>query len=173
MGSIIKVKSLLRNSPGTILSFLGLCLCVCSFDASAQASDNHSVTVQVAEISVIDVTANALTLNVLDGDVLVGRDLMTVTDGSSSLLWGTNGSSRKITANTDLATPTFELRLVALSPTSGNPAPEFILSTLPRDLLLDIGRSMGTSLLQYTGVAYASQGTGTDVHTITFTIVGQ
>jgi len=156
-----------------MLSFLGLCLCVWSSDASSQDGDNHIVTVQAAEISVVDVTANTLSLNILDGDIQIGRDLMTVTDQSSSIIWGTNGSSRKITASTDLATPTFELRLVALSPTRGTPTPEFTLSIVPRDLLLDVGRSLGTSALQYTGVAYASQGTGTDVHTITFTIVGQ
>ena len=167
------VKRLLHSGPGTIASFLGFCLCAWSWGASAQTSDSHAVTVQVAEISVLEVTASALTLNVLDGDVVVGRDLMTVTDRSSSLLWGTNGSSRKITASTDLAAPTFELRLVALSPTGGTPAPEFTLSTVSSDLLLDVGRSLGTSALQYTGIAYASQGTGTDVHTITFTIVAQ
>jgi hypothetical protein len=155
------------------LSFLGLCLCVWTSDASSQASDNHTVIVQVAEISVIDVTANTLNLNILDGDIQIGRDLMTVMDQTSSIFWGTNGSSRKITVNTDLASPLFELRLMASSPTRGTPAPEFTLSTIPQDLLLDIGRSLGSSLLQYTGVAYASQGTGTDVHTITFTIVGQ
>jgi hypothetical protein len=127
----------------------------------------------VAEISVIDVTANTLSLNILDGDIQIGRDLMFVTDQTSSILWGTNSSSRKVTASTDLAAPQFELRLVALSPTRGTPGPEFALNTIPQDLLLDIGRSLGSSLLQYTGVAYASQGTGTDVHTITFTIVAQ
>ena len=156
-----------------MLSFLGLCLCVWTSDASSQASDNHTVTVQVAEISVIDVTASTLNLNMLDGDIQVGRDLMTVTDQSSSIFWGTNGSSRKITVTTDLATPLFELRMVAVNPTRGTPAPEFVLSTTPQDLVLDVGRSLGSSLLQYTGVAYASQGTGTDMHTITFTIVGQ
>jgi hypothetical protein len=148
-------------------------LCVWTSDASSQDSDNHTVTVQVAEISVVDVTASTLNLNILDGDIQIGRDLMFVTDQSSSIFWGTNSSSRKVTANTDLAAPQFELRLVASSPTRGTPAPEFALSTIPQDLLLDIGRSLGSSLLQYTGVAYASQGTGTDVHTITFTIVAQ
>jgi hypothetical protein len=148
-------------------------LCVWTSGASSQASDNHTVTVQVAEISVIDVTANTLSLNILDGDIQIGRDLMFVTDQTSSILWGTNSSSRKVTASTDLAAPQFELRLVALSPTRGTPGPEFVLNTIPQDLLRDIGRSLGSSLLQYTGVAYASQGTGTDVHTITFTIVAQ
>jgi hypothetical protein len=167
------VKRFFQYRPGTILSFLGLCLCVWTLDASSQDSDNHTVTVQVAEISVIDVTTNTLNLNILDGDIQIGRDLMTVMDQTSSILWGTNSSSRKVTADTDLAVPQFELRLVALSPTRGTPAPEFALTTIPQDLLLDIGRSLGTSLLRYTGVAYASQGTGTDVHTITFTIVAQ
>jgi hypothetical protein len=167
------VSKFSQYRPGTILSFLGLLLCVWTSGASSQASDNHTVTVQVAEISVIDVTANTLSLNILDGDIQIGRDLMFVTDQTSSILWGTNSSSRKVTASTDLAAPQFELRLVALSPTRGTPGPEFALNTIPQDLLLDIGRSLGSSLLQYTGVAYASQGTGTDVHTITFTIVAQ
>jgi hypothetical protein len=148
-------------------------LCVCSLDAFAQSSDNHTVTIQVADISVIDVTASSLTLDVLTGDIVVGRDLMTITDQSSSLLWGTNGSGRKITASTSLAAPKFELRLSASNPTRGTPTPEFALSTLPQDLLLDIGRSLGSCVLQYTGIAYASQGTGTDIHSISFTIVAQ
>ncbi len=167
------MHTILQIRSGATLSALCLCMCVCSLDASAQSTDNQTVTIQVAEISVIDVTVSSLNLDVLAGDILVGRDLMTITDQSSSLLWGTNGGSRKITAGTSLASPKFELRLFASNSSRGTPSPEFALSTIPQDLLLDIGRSLGSCVLRYTGIAYASQGTGTDIHTISFTIVAQ
>jgi hypothetical protein len=47
------------------------------------------------------------------------------------------------------------------------------LSTSAQDLLLNIGRSSGSCTLLYTGIALASQGTGNDVHVITFTVAAQ
>jgi hypothetical protein len=108
-----------------------------------------------------------------DVNAVAGEDMMTVTDQNSRLLWGTNSSGRKITASTSLVAPLFRLALVAVSPTAGTAAPEITLSTIPRDLLLNIGRTSGSCSLRYTGTALASQGVGTDVHSITFTVQSQ
>jgi hypothetical protein len=105
--------------------------------------------------------------------VVAGQDQMSVVDASTSLLWGVNSSTKKITVQTNLGAPLFALKLVALNPTQGTAAPEVTTSTTANDLLLDIGRSSGTCTLQYTGVALASQGTGTDSHLITFTVANQ
>ena len=99
---------------------------------------------------------------------------MTAVDQTTTLLWGVNSANRKVTVNTNLVSPLFALKLLALNPTSpGTAAPEVTLSTTPTDFLLNIGRSTGTCSLRYTGVALASQGTGTDTHTITFTVAAQ
>ena len=143
--------------------------------ASAQIFDTgtHTINIQVSPITVLAVQGGAVTLNVTDANVTAGVDAMTVQDQSTRLAWGTNSSARKITAQTSLAAPLFELRLVALSPTRGNPGPEMLLGTAPKDLMLNIGRSRGSCTLRYTGTALASEGIGTDSHTITFTVTTQ
>lgn len=149
-------------------------ICLAAFTASAQiATDNHLVTVTVSPISVVQITGAGVTFNVGDADALAGQDLMVMTDASTQLLWGTNSSAQKITVATNLGTPLFVLKLVAVGPTIGTAGAESTLSTIPSDLLLDIGRSSGSCSLRYTAEVLASLGTGTDSHTITFTMVAQ
>ncbi len=114
-----------------------------------------------------------LALNVSAVNAQAGIDEMTVTDRSSQLVWGINSSGKKITASTSITNPLFKLKLAALNPTKGTPAPEITLSTTPSDLLLNVGRSAGSCILSYTGVALASQGVGTDSHVVTFTVLNQ
>lgn len=135
--------------------------------------DNHTVTVQVAAISVLQVNAGTVNLNISTANAVAGQDQMTTSDQTTTLLWGTNSSAQKITASTSLVAPQFTLKLVAVSPTAGTAAPEMTLSSTSSDLLLNIGRNSGSCQLRYTGVALASQGTGTDIHTITLTILAQ
>jgi hypothetical protein len=142
-----------------------------SADAQVFGTTTHTVTVQVSPITLLGVDIGSLSLQITGGTP--GRDTMTVTNSASRLLWGTNSSTRKITAGTNLAAPRFQLRLVAVSPSHGSAAAEFALSTTARDLLLNIGRSTGSCTLRYTGVALASQGSGTDTHVITFTVQSQ
>ncbi|MEX2115906.1 MAG: hypothetical protein WEB37_03395 [Bacteroidota bacterium] len=134
---------------------------------------NHDVTVQVATITVLQVSAGSVTLNIASSSAVAGQDIMSVSDQSTSLLWGTNSSSQKITINSSLVAPTFTLKALALNPTQGLSAAEATLNSTPVDFLLNIGRSLGSCSIQYTGMALASQGTGTDSHTITFTIQTQ
>ncbi len=134
---------------------------------------NHTVTVSVQPITVIQITGGIVNLTVTGSSAIAGQDQMIVTDQSSTLIWGTNSSLRKVTVNTNLSPQIFTLEVVAVNPTVGTATPTITVTTTPNDFLLNIGRSKGTCGILYTGIALASQGTGTDAHTITFTILAQ
>jgi hypothetical protein len=155
--------------------FAALAVLLLGGSAWAQVFGNgaHTVTVQVAVITSVQVTGGSVNLNISGANVIAGQDQMSVSDQSTSLLWGTNSSLRKISVNTNLAAPRYTLNLLAMNPTAGTAAPEVTLTAASRDLLLNIGRSSGSSTLRYTGTALASQGTGNDVHVITFTVLAQ
>jgi hypothetical protein len=137
------------------------------------ATSSHTVTVVVSTITLIQVSSGVVNLTISGANAIAGQDLMTVNDQGTSLLWGINSSLKKISVNTSLAAPIFTLKLTALNPTQGMAAPQVTLSTTPTDLLLNIGRSSGNCVLQYTAEALASQGTGSDSHTITLTVQNQ
>lgn len=136
-------------------------------------TDFHRVTVQVSQVTVVQVSSGTVSLSISGANAVAGQNAMTVTDLSTSFLWGTNVSQRKVTAQTNLAAPLFSLKVLAVNPTQGTAAPEVTLSTTAQDFLTNIGKSSGTTQLQYTGVALASQGTGSDAHTVTFTVTVQ
>ena len=141
--------------------------------AQVYGTSNHRVTVIVQPVTVIQVNVGTINLNITGANAIAGQNQMSVTDQSCTLLWGTNSSLRKISINTNLVAPLFAVKVIALAPSVGTAAPELTLSTTAQDLLLNIGRSSGSSNLRYTGIALASQGTGTDSHVITFTIQAQ
>lgn len=152
---------------------IALLLLTPSLSLAQFASANHAVTVQVSAITVLQVSAGSVNLNIASSSAVAGQDMMSVTDQSTTLLWGTNSSARKVTVSSSLTTPTFTLKALAVNPTQGSPAAEATLTSTPVDFMLNIGRSLGSCLIRYTGIALASQGTGTDSHTITFTIQAQ
>ena len=156
------------------LVLISALLWLCSGPSLAQiGTDAHTVTIQVDPITLLAVDVGAVNLTVDGSTAVPGQDAMTVTDQSSLILWGTNASAQKVTASTSLAAPVFTLRVVAVSPSAGTPAPEQVLAPVAADFLRDIGRSSGSALIRYTGVALASLGPGSDTHIITFTIVAQ
>lgn len=161
---------------GFSIAILALSTLLSVRPTSAQAvfgDDGHTVTVNVQPITVLSLTGSLVSMSITNAQAVAGEDLMTIVDENSRLQWGINANGRKITASTNLAAPLFQLRLVAVSPTAGSAGPEFALETAARDLLLNVGRSTGSCFLRYTGVALASQGTGADTHTITFTVTTQ
>ncbi len=142
--------------------------------AQTFGSDFHTVTVQVSPITVMQLSPpGAVTLPISGADAVAGQDQMSASIEPTQLLWGTNSSLRKITVSTGLATPLFTLSIAAINPTVGTAISQFEVNTTAKDLLRDIGRSSGRCTLRYTGTALASQGTGTDLHLITFTIQAQ
>lgn len=157
-----------------IPAYLGLLLMLATGTLVAQyGSATNQVTVNVNAITQVRVIGGAVNLSITDAIVVAGQNTMTVTNTATQLQWGVNSGLRKITAQTSLAAPLFVLRLLGTSPTAGNAAAEVTLSTTAADLMVNIGRSLGTCTLRYTGVALATQGTGNDVHTITFTVTVQ
>lgn len=141
--------------------------------AFGQATAHHTVTVVVQTITLLQINVGTIALNITGVGVIAGQDQMTATDQSTTILWGTNSSLKKITVNTNLAAPIYVMKVLALNPTTGTATSEVTLSTLNSDLIINIGRSSGSSSLRYTGVALASQGVGKDTHFITFTIQSQ
>jgi len=168
------VKPLAFKSVAGALVALA-CMLLPGWTARAQVfgTATHTVTVQVSVITAVQITGGTVNLNISNANVVAGQDQMSAVDQSTSLLWGTNSSARKITVGTSLAAPKFTLKLLALNPTQGTAAPEVTLASAARDLLLNIGRSSGSCTLRYTGIALASQGTGNDTHVITFTVAAQ
>ncbi len=144
--------------------------------ASAQivyGTGSHTVRVSVATITAVQVSAGTVNMSIAGGNAVAGQDLMSTTDQTTSLLWGINSSLKKITVNTNNSAPQFTLKILAISPTQGNAAPEVSVALAASDFLVNVGRSSGSCTLRYTGEALASQGFGTDNHTITFTILNQ
>ena len=139
----------------------------------SQRTDHHTVTVVVQPITLLQINAGSVNLNITGVQWIVGQDQMIATDQSTTILWGTNSSLKKITVHTNLVVPIFVMKVLAVNPTIGTAVSEVTLSTVDCDLILNIGRSSGSSNLRYTGIALASQGTGKDTHSITFTIQSQ
>ena len=78
---------------------------------------------------------------------------------------------QKITAETDLGTPLFDLKVEAIGLRSGISTGELTLATTAQDLITNITRKGARSCdLRYTLEAQVSDGTGMDVHTVTYTI---
>jgi hypothetical protein len=133
---------------------------------------SHHVTVHVNTITLLRVNGGAVILNIDGTGVVAGQDQMTSVDQTTSLSWALNSSNKKITVSTNLGAPKYVLKLLAVSLSQGAAAPEVTLSTTAKDLITGIGRTAnGSCTLKYTGVALASQGIGSDNHTITFALV--
>ena len=141
--------------------------------AFGQTSGNHRITVIVNPVTVMQISTGTVNLNITGANAIAGQDQMSVIDQSSVLLWGTNSSLRKITIKTNLTPQIFAVNALAINPTYGTAATEATLSTTDQDFLRDIARSSGSANVRYTGIALASQGTGSDSHLITLTIVAQ
>ncbi len=131
----------------------------------------NMITVNVQPITILQVSATILDFNFTAANAVAGQDAMILTDQTSTLSWGTNSSTlNKIAVSTSLASPKYTLQLEAVNPTAGGSAGVVTLSTTPQTLVTTIARSVGTCGLLYTVTALASQGMGSDSHTITFTI---
>jgi hypothetical protein len=157
------------------LLFTGIMQCCVLLPAFifSQASVPHTVTVVVQPITVMQISVRAVLMDIAGAGVSAGEEMMTAVDQSTMIKWATNGAVKKITVRTDIAGPKFIMMMVALNPTVGTSAAEFPVSGVDHDFLLSIGKSYGSSIVRYTGITLASQGTGEDVHSITFTILSQ
>jgi hypothetical protein len=144
------------------------CVCVAGV-ALAASSDSHTVTVTVTAINELSISGGNITLTI--NSATAGSEPDDATDSTTcDLLWTTNEASKKITAETDLAAPSFTLKVVAASVSGGTAAPEVTLSTTAEDFVTGVATTTGSCDLSYTASATAAQGTGSDVHTVLYTI---
>lgn len=156
--------------PALLLAILAP---LCSVNAQTYGGPwPQTVTVSVNTISLLQVNGGAVSLSISSGSVVAGQNQMTIVDQTTSLSWALNSSNKRITVQTNLGAPKYTLKLLALAPSQGTAAAEITLSTTATNLITGVGRTAnGLCTLKYTGVALASQGTGSDNHTITFTLV--
>lgn len=137
--------------------------------AVATNSDSHTVTVQVSAINELAIIGGNLTLTI--NSATAGSEPDDATDSTTcDLLWTTNQASKKITVGTSLASQNFTLKVVAQNVSGGSAASEVTLSTTAQDLVTAIATTIGDCDLAYTVSATAADGTGSDIHTVTYTI---
>ena len=138
---------------------------------NAEDNDNHQVTVQVQAINEVSVSGGNVTLTI--STATAGSDPDDASYNSTcDLLWTTNEASKKITVVTSLASQNFTLKVLAQNVTGGSAAGQVTLSTTPSDFVTGVATTTGSCDLQYTATATAANGTGSDVHTVTYTITG-
>jgi hypothetical protein len=128
-------------------------------------------------------------ISVLNGDASLtistataGMEPDAEIDESCQLQWTTliSDPTKKITAQTNVVSPNFTLKVQAVSVSAGDgtSAGQITLSTSGQDVVVSIPADIapgdpGTCTLRYTASANASDGTGSDVHTIIYTILDQ
>lgn len=152
------------------LSSLALCAILSSLSpvAFAGSSDSHTVTVTVTAINEVAITGGNVTLTI--NSATAGSEPDAKQDTSTSLAWTSNQSNKKITVATDQAAPAFSLSATAASVTGGTSAGAVVLSTAAADFVTGIATTTGSCTLQYDASATAADGSGSDVHTVTFTL---
>ena len=99
--------------------------------------------------------------------------LIPASDASTRLLWSTNGRGRKITVESDLASPRFALSVEARNLSGGGAAgPAVILDAGlgAQDLVSDISTESAGCDLQYVASADVTDGIGAETHTVTYTL---
>jgi len=155
----------LRLIAGAVLA------AVLALPASAGQSASHTVTVRVNAISELTLTGGDTTLTL--STATAGRQPDPATNTDCTLAWTANPTNIRITVATNLVSPTFTLNVVAQSVTGGIAAPEVTLGNTAADLVTGVSRTTGSCTLRYTASATAVQGTGSDVHTVTYTLTAE
>jgi hypothetical protein len=128
-------------------------------------------------------------LTIVNGDVdltissaSAGQQPDPVMNESCQLRWTTlvTDPTQKIVVSSDLPSPRYTLTLQALNVSAGDGASAGIvpLSTIASDFVVGIPANLppgdpGECTLRYRASATAAGGTGSDGHTITFTILAQ
>lgn len=150
-----------------IISGLLLALAL-SPSAFAASTDSHTVTVTVTAINEVSITGGNLTLTI--NSINPDGTLADATDATASLAWTTNEATKKITVATDVAAGAYTLAVEATGVTGGTSAGAVTLSTVATDFVTGISNTSGGGTLSYTASATAAAATGSDVHTVTYTI---
>ncbi len=109
---------------------------------------------------------------------LPGGQPLPVQDGSSRVRVRRQLFTQKVTVATNCVGQKFTLRVLIFNNSVGTPAPEVTLvhNAPAVDIWRNIAWGFGTwttADLQYTASATFAQGTGSDVHTVTYTVLAQ
>jgi len=148
--------------------------------ASTQEIGSHLVTVVVLEQNDILVVGGDIALFAVPP--ITGT--VTVTNDACDLYWATNSNRfKKITVQTDLAAPRYQLTVdprniteLGPNPKNGNPgqpanaAPVVLAGAAPIDFIDRIKRVYAMCDLVYAATINATDPPGTDTHTVTYTI---
>jgi hypothetical protein len=139
--------------------------------ALAGPSASHTVTVRVVPITEITLTGGNITLTA--SAATAGQQPDPATNTACGLAWTATSANAKITVATSLASAGFTLKVVAQGVTGGAAAPEVTLSNTAADLVTGAGKATGACTLRYAASATAAQGTGSDVHIVTYTLTSE
>jgi hypothetical protein len=160
----------MKTLPKFLLPAAVLALVLCGVAMGAN-TDNHTVTVTVSAINELDVTGGNITLTI--NTAIAGSNPTDAVDSTTcDLDWTTNEASKKITvvSNLSAATQKFTLKVLAQNVTGGTAASEVTIDDSADDFITGVATTVGGCDLRYTGSATAAEGTGSDVHTITYTL---
>jgi hypothetical protein len=143
----------------------------------------------IAAVLLLCASGRGADLTLLNGDVnlvissaTAGQQPDPVTNETAQLNWTTLVADpiKKIVASTNQGSPHFTLTLRAIGVNSGHgtalgqiavtPVPADLIGSIPADITAG---DPGQCSLRYTASATAANGTGTDSHTVTFTILDQ
>lgn len=135
----------------------------------AANTDSHTVTVAVGTVNEIAVTGGGIILTIDPVD-------FKATDSTCSLDWATNETSKKVTVETAVGggTQLFGLTVEATGMSGlGTPVGVVTLThgAAAQDLVTGVSEEIGGCTLSYEASADPAQGTGNDVHTVTYTLI--
>jgi hypothetical protein len=137
------------------------------------ASDNHRVTVRVMEINTLEVRGGDLVLTLDALDPADASLFVPARDESAALAWSTNGADRKITVESDLASPRYTLSVAAFDVRGGGSALGSVVldaANGAQDLISGISRETADAHLEYVARADVADGIGSETHTVTYTL---
>ncbi|MBW8001591.1 MAG: hypothetical protein FVQ80_06165 [Planctomycetes bacterium] len=137
----------------------------------ASNTDNHTVTVTVTAINELEIIGGNITLTI--NTATAGSNPDDQTDSTTAdLNWTTNEASKKITilSNILAASANFTLTAEATSISGGTATAPQTPTTTAADFITGVATTIGTCDLTYVGSATAAEGTGSDAHTITYTL---
>lgn len=127
-----------------------------------------------------DVTLVGGNVSMTISTAVAGQQPSDASNENCLLQWTTLVSDplQKITIQTSLVSPQFTLHAQPNDVVHGAEVDRITLQTTAQDFVTSIPpdvtvSSPGSCTIEYTAAAQAANGTGTDSHTITFTIVGQ
>ena len=134
-------------------------------------TDDHDVNIIVQAISVIALNDNSQ-LDITINTATPGSEPAAVQNTSRTLAWTTNQAGKKVTVQADAAYTTYELKALATSITGGGSAgaEKTFDNTTAADFVTGISTEVGGCTVQYTATATVSDGTGNEMHNITFTL---